>query len=281
MSGRFHRGPAALSLAVLLTGCVQMTRHSNMVVFGTNTSFGIRAGASAANIPELQIGYSRQEAVVMPLIANVDSEELPSGDSVLVPCDPTKPVEVTGAAYAVHPCSLVAINGKALDSYSVLASFGAKFSGEAGTTQPKANGGLAQYFATGMAAQILALNGGAAVVAVGEAAKESSDNPVSKDSVAALFGDSNQFQVGVKKGNSYASWEDRLVNLLEAQPDDAAVVAKIKALEDAAKLPKPVLQGKCSTRKECVSKVRDDDYAQKYNMNEGDMEAALKAVGGQ
>ncbi|MDP3029794.1 MAG: hypothetical protein Q8O04_09930 [Deltaproteobacteria bacterium] len=51
------------------------------------------------------------------------------------------------------------------DTYSVLASFGAKFSGEA-AGGPKATGGLAQYFATGLAARILAKEGGAKIVSV-------------------------------------------------------------------------------------------------------------------
>lgn len=51
-------------------------------------------------------------------------------------------------------------DGDTKDSYSVFASFGAKFSGGVTGTEAKASGGLAQFFATGIAAQKLADNPG-------------------------------------------------------------------------------------------------------------------------
>jgi hypothetical protein len=139
-----------LGVACALSGCVQATRHSNTMIFGTNTQLGIRAGASAASVPEVNIGYARQEAVVMPLVANGQDD-----GRVQKPCDPSQPVEVNGGdGFAVHPCLLVGINDKAQDSYSVLASFGSKFGAGADATGAKAEGGIAQYFATGIAAQL-------------------------------------------------------------------------------------------------------------------------------
>jgi hypothetical protein len=182
-----HRGfhplvtsAGALSL-LLCGGCAQMTRHSNLLVFGTNTVFGVRVGTAATQVPSIDVGYSRQEAVLMPLVANTSASQ--SDPKTLVPCDVSKDVKVvTGDAdasgtkladFAVHPCLLVATDGKqAKDSYSVPASFGANFGASAKPTETTAQGGLAQYLATGMAAQLLALNGGAAVVATGRRRKQ-------------------------------------------------------------------------------------------------------------
>jgi uncharacterized cupredoxin-like copper-binding protein len=184
MYRRFNGTIAVLiSLPLLTTGCVQATRHSNMMIFGTNTSLGLKVGTDVAEVPGILVGYNRQEAVILPLVANT------AGDKKLNRLDPC---EIKGDIKVVtdgtspqalgklepHPCLLVAIDkdGKARDSYSVLASFGANFGASQGTGV-NAQGGLAQYFATGMAAQLLALNGGAAVVATGEAAKKSVEEP--------------------------------------------------------------------------------------------------------
>jgi len=174
-----HKALAALGSMAVLSGCVQMTRHSNMMIFGTNTVVGVRAGVNATSVPEVAIGYARQEAVILPLVANTASNDGANGSKLnrLSPCDFQKtPVSYAGQqGFIVHPCSLVGINrdGKMLDSYSVLASFGGSFGGTAtaGNPNASASAGVAQYFATGLAAQTLALNGGAAVVAAGSTAE--------------------------------------------------------------------------------------------------------------
>jgi hypothetical protein len=132
------------------------------MVFGTNTSFGISVGSDATSTPSLTVGYKRQEAVIMPLVANTvaDGEKLN-------PC--------TQKTDGSLPESCVLL-GKApgpegSDTYSVLASFGTKYN--AGATNPNASGAIAQYFATGLAARELARNGGAATIATGDAAGKS------------------------------------------------------------------------------------------------------------
>ncbi|WP_299328347.1 hypothetical protein [Parasphingopyxis sp.] len=148
--------------AVALTGCYQMTRHSNTMVFGTNTVGGLDIGTDATNVPGITVGYNRQELVIMPLVANIgDNGEYQTPCNVGSVPDSSNP--------RGHPCLLVSNNGNSVDTYSVLASFGAEFSATA--NNPTASGGLAQFFATGSAAQILALRGGPALVAVGEAAE--------------------------------------------------------------------------------------------------------------
>lgn len=143
-----------------------MTRHSNTLVFGTNTSIGVNVGKDASQTPTVQIGFQRQEAAFVPLLANTaQSTENPN---LLTPC--------TQAATDQPPpdgCQFVAEvqeNGQLTnrDSYSVLASFGADVSGGSGS----AGMTVAQYFATGIAAQMLAESGGANVVtASGSAGK--------------------------------------------------------------------------------------------------------------
>lgn len=194
MHYRSHKFFAALSLLPLLAGCVQATRHSNTMVFGTNTNVGLKIGTTTGETPEVLIGYDRKETVIMPLLANTGEKE--NSRNHLSPCEPDKIFEIDKggqevltagiAALAaqsseIHPCLFVATKtdskGKLIsrDSYSVLASFGAQIEGNA--KEGSGQVGLAQYFATGVAAQMLASNGGAAVVSVGKAAENSAASP--------------------------------------------------------------------------------------------------------
>jgi len=275
MYRRLYRYASPLIVLATTGGCVQMTRHSNMVVFGTNTSVGLRVGTSATSVPEIQLGYSRQEAVALPVVANTSGRTGRDGSDLLEPCDLTQPVVVTGGAqFAVHPCSLVAINGSSLDSYSVLASFGANFDASARTTDVTARGGLAQYFATGMAAQMLALNGGAAVVAVGEAARTASANPPSPAAVQSLFGNSSAYAIGQSAAATYPNFRQRLEDLVNAAATDADVAAKILNFETNAGINTP-MRASCATKAACLAAIRHNDYAQSYNRNKAQMETAL------
>jgi hypothetical protein len=276
MHSGLYKFASALSI-LLLGGCAQMTRHSNMVVFGTNTSVGVRVGTSATSVPEVQLGYSRQEAVVMPLVANTGSGGGRNSD-LLEPCDITAPVDVSGGAqFAVHPCSLVAIHGESLDSYSVLASFGARFGGSGNADGADANVGLAQYFSTGMAAQLLALNGGAAVVAVSQAATTASANPVSEGAVQGLFGEASAFEAGVAQQEPYADFQGRLVALVEALASDDDVKTKIANFEINAEIPVAArLTEACATKAGCLAAIRGEAYRQSYVTRGSQMTAALE-----
>ena len=66
----YRKAAAVTALALLAAGCVQATRHSNTMYFGTNTTFGIKAGAATGETPKVIVGYDRQEAVILPLVAN-------------------------------------------------------------------------------------------------------------------------------------------------------------------------------------------------------------------
>jgi len=136
----------------LLFGCAT-PKHSNTLIFGTNTKFALDVSADTSGSPSVTVGYKRQEAVWMPLLANKDKEGEP-------------------ASCTEDNCLYKGEAGNNADTYSVLASFGAKFSGTGDTSGANAEGGLAQYFATGLAARILAEKGGARLVAVQPADSE-------------------------------------------------------------------------------------------------------------
>lgn len=265
---------AALIPAFVVTGCVQATRHSNTMVFGTSTQFGIRAGTTPASVPELNIGYSRQEAVVMPLVANAGDD-----GTVQRPCDLTSPVEVVGGSgFAVHPCALVAINGSAQDSYSVLASFGAKFDGEARVDGSKAKGGLAQYFATGMAAQLLALSGGASVVAVGDAAAASAERGApTATAVEALFGGEAAIERAAPVREAYRVFRDRLLAKVTLT-EPAQLGAKMTAFETAAGAAGVGVAADCTSTDACLKSIRDNDpYRTLYQARQAQFDAAFAA----
>lgn len=263
--------PAALAALSLCTGCVQATRHSNTMLFGTNTHLGIRAGASAASVPEIAIGYGRQEAVVMPLVAN--SQDNGQHQS---PCDPSQAVESEDAPFAVHPCLLVGVNGKAQDSYSVLASFGAKFDGEARADGTRAKGGLAQYFATGVAAQMLALKGGASVVAIGDAAAAAAANSsVDDDAIEAMFGGEAVFARGVAARTSYTAFRDKLLAKI-ALTKPADLSARMAALETATGTAGRGIAADCTDNEACRQAVIGNDaYRETYTAKQAQFDAAL------
>ncbi len=150
-------GTLLIASTLLTSGCTQTVRHTNTLLFATNSQIALSAGTNATTQPEVTFGYKRQEVVVMPLVANyVPHEGKPRN---YIPCSsPTSPPPST--------CFIVGKNGAsgAQDSYSVLASFGAKFGAKSSGTTPEASVGIGQYFATGVAAQLLAATGGASIV---------------------------------------------------------------------------------------------------------------------
>lgn len=246
---------AGVAMAVALSGCVQATRHSNAIVFGTNTSLGIKVGPNATSVPSIVVGYDRQEAVFLPVVANVESTTDTAGNNLLEPCNPTVAVESSDSTrFAVHPCSLVAINGSAMDSYSVLASFGANFAADGDTTGVGASGGLAQYFATGMAAQLLAVNGGASVVAVGLAAEKSAENPVAAETLERLYGQDSNFAAGRALGTESLSVRDALLEQIR-RTDVANLPARITAFEMAIGWTATSLATACTDKTRCLSRA--------------------------
>jgi hypothetical protein len=211
----------------------------------------------------------------MPVVANTETGTGSYGDDLLQPCDLTRSVNIEGGAFAVHPCSLVAVNGKALDSYSVLASFGANFDSSANTSQVGAKGGLAQYFATGMAAQLLAADGGAAVVAVGQAAAAAATSNPGAASVKSLFGDDTAFGLGAAAAKTYPEFKADLLAKVGAVTDDAALKAKILKFEKDAVIDTG-MRTSCAKKADCLVAIGYDDYGETYSRHAEDMTKALK-----
>lgn len=252
------------------------------MVFGTNTSFGIKVGAAPNQVPSVVVGYDRQEAVLMPLLANtVDLETSESKQNLLSPC----PVSPSGAPIQNHSCIFAARRGDGIDSYSVLASFGANFEGGSSTTNATGKGGLAQYFSTGMAAQILALTGGASVVAVGEAARKSAETaPATAAAAVTLFGEGykppNAAQIAeinsVEKqyGDFKHAFLSRLIALSE---DDFR--GKVTAFENKHVLGTE-LSTACPTKLACIRYFDTHDVWQTYFSLDGAKRAALVADAG-
>jgi hypothetical protein len=255
MYRRFFGKPAAtLTLtavaALSLGGCVQATRHSNTMIFGTNTTVGFKVGQNVSQVPEIVLAYDRQELVIMPLVANtVDNGEWQT------PCDVS-----TGLAAMepnqdiIHPCLLVAINGSASDSYSVLASFGADFEGSTGTST-RSKAGIGQYFATGVAAQVLAFRGGAALVATGEAANNSNYASLDNTTVQALFNNPAATQRGIERGTQFNAFRRALINKVDAT--ESGLQDKVKAFEGSAGLPDGSISASCLQRGDCLKAISE------------------------
>lgn len=166
---------ATAVLSIGLAGC-ETPRHSNTLIFGTSTKFALDASQEPTGSLGLTLGYKRNEAVWMPLIAN---EADPNNKLVPAKC----------GSSAADCLKFEGGSGKggaagegAKDTYSVLATF----SGNVATSaqNPQAKGAVAQYFATGLAARLLAQVGGAALVNT-EAPPASAANPAAAASAAA------------------------------------------------------------------------------------------------
>lgn len=254
MHRQFFGRLAALAVAAAaLSGCAQMTRHSNTLIFATNTSFGITAGTTASNVPSVSVGYERQEAVVMPLVANVKADD----NGNLQPCAVSPAVQASMTATDLPPCILVGRRGDSLDTYSVLGSFGASFNGSGNNAT--ASGGVAQYFATGLAAQMLALKGGAALVATSEAAQASAAASPPEGALAALLDDPARAKQA--KGLADLSRQRRLetVTYLGGLPE-ADFQPKLAALDAAAGAKGTiVVVCKGQARAACLQKLGEGD----------------------
>ena len=145
------------SASILLAGCGSMPQHSNTLMFSTNTKVALDISASAMNAgaPSVTLGYKRRESVWMPLWANA------------VVGERTRSCHESPEHHA-DDCKFIGKDGQSSDSdtYSVLASFGADLDNTVDDAGIKSKNGLAQYFATGLAARELAKKGGAQLVNV-------------------------------------------------------------------------------------------------------------------
>jgi hypothetical protein len=155
--GSVIRLTAALG-AIALTGACA---HNDVLVFGTSTTIGLNVETASTNgaAPSIVLGYEREEAVWMPLLAN-------GRHSRISPCVSSDRNVCTPGGYplddAMYRSTIMDPSGQRVvqtDTYSVFASLGAHFNGKASTNNgAEAGGGLAQFFATGNAAVNISAN---------------------------------------------------------------------------------------------------------------------------
>jgi hypothetical protein len=150
-----------VGLLTLVTGCYT-PKHSNVLIFATNTKFGVDISYDPkTQEPSFVVGFRRQEGVWMPLLANFGPDGLEPG-----PLTVTNNVGGQADVQQIAPHMLYRGNqGNDRDTYSVLATFRGSAAGQtSGTNGGGASSSIAQYFATGLAARELAQRGGAALV---------------------------------------------------------------------------------------------------------------------
>lgn len=174
---------AIITVCVLsIQGCIlnrDKNPHNDVLVFGTTTKFALDVSAPIQNggVPEFTLGYKRLEAVWMPLKPNGEEDKKPNDETLdlikkIKKCDSELKATITDqdkrntfCLTAVLPSGkYVSVssgidqakggNNLEIDTYSVFASLGAK--GTLGFNS--ASGNLAQFFATGVAAQRLGAN---------------------------------------------------------------------------------------------------------------------------
>ncbi|MBX9859399.1 MAG: hypothetical protein K2Y20_07395 [Sphingomonas sp.] len=209
---------ATIIAAAALSGCATTPRHTNLLIFGTNTQLGIKVGADATQTPAIQLGYNRQELVLLPLLANTGG----TADK-LSPC----PATTTPPPTVPVNCKFTGNSGDDLDAYSVLASFGTRYDVSAGAG-PKAGGGIAQYFATGLAARELATHGSSLVAATESATEKARSETIygSPDRVAAVL--AAQTSVATRESKRQ-SFRDSVAAKISASGDFASRLAAIDA----------------------------------------------------
>jgi hypothetical protein len=207
-------------LAVLsMLGCSTAPKHTNTLIFGTNTKFALDVSQEPTGSLGVTLGYKRQEAVWMPLLANKND----NGNLVPADCTDDKCKAFKGTA------GKAGLNGEeAVDTYSVLATFSGQATGSAGAggnDQPgvKAGGTLAQYFATGFAARQLAMSGASIVNTAGETRTTSSVSAgVSKANAAQILVEAAKIDrimvtITSKDGTLDKTKRDALVNKAKFQ----------------------------------------------------------------
>lgn len=216
-----HRSKLALTIvpllgAWLLSAC-STPRHTNTLIFGTNTKFALDVSQEATGAVGVTLGYKRQEAVWMPLLANQAGT-----DGRLVPtvCTPGEACKFAGTAGKGG-----AAGENAVDTYSVLATFSGQAKGGAGdaSKDTQVGGSLAQYFATGFAARLLAEEGGAALV-----------NTASAPAQAIQVRE----EVRLRNAATIRTQDARIDQILQrvSGPDDSLDSVKLSALTSAAHL---------------------------------------------
>lgn len=162
MHGARRKRLLIMAAVSFLTAACSHQPHNNVLLFGTDTKFALDVSTEATQggMPEITLGYKRREAVWLPLARNNQSCTEPG--SVGTDCSTNTDVTAAGLykseAQGISPTQGGSTQER--DAYSVFASFGATLDSgaNAGEQNASASVGLAQFFATGIAAQRLGAN---------------------------------------------------------------------------------------------------------------------------
>jgi len=221
-----------LALGICSAGCQTTTHHSNTMFFGTSTSLGVKVGVATSASPTVNVGYDRNEALILPLLANKKFD----GNNLPEPCNQAD----------VEECMFIGTQGKNKDTYAVLATFGADISGRA-NSGAEAAVGISQYFSSGHAAIELAKNGGAAAVSTGPAAKASAEQSALEQYVqsAPIL---EAAKVEVKEREKAHS---ELIELIDKTASDALVSQKMKSVDAAIFAEENTLEKECPSKTAC------------------------------
>jgi len=229
---------SAVPLAV--SACTGATPHNNVLLFGTDTKLAIVADAppTQGGIPEISIGYQRREAVWMPLVMNktVTAESVLGG---IVYANGTSEPDGGNLYKGVEtrtPSSGPDKQIERTDAYSVFASFGSKFGASGDTTKQTADahGALAQFFATGIAAQNLAQRDNVVAALKVDSSSEKAEQALKDEATAAKANEKKAFDALVQGYSPLIATE-------QANLEKLALCAKLdaggnmKAIADEAK----------------------------------------------
>jgi hypothetical protein len=196
-----------------LVGCATPT-HTNALIFGTNTKVALDISSGSTGTLGLTLGYARQEAVFMPLMANKYDQQ--AGKLVPAECSSKTVSEPQiGQKITINPddssnCPSLFMgqeSGGKRDAYSVLASFGGELDGSGQQAKIGAKGFVRSYFATGVAAQTLAAVGGAALVSTAA-------TPPAEATLAAFSSSLNTEKISAIQANSLKT-SKRITELVE------------------------------------------------------------------
>lgn len=276
MLGQRYVGMLACAALPLLGGCAfhrDKNPHNDVLVFATQTKFGvdISAPATSATLPAFTVGYNRSEAVWMPLRPNGTKEYPAIGKletdvtaalnacmtslaSIVPDIDKRKAACLSAVLPAGKYVSMatginsdVGGNGLEIDTYSVFASFGAR----GGISGSQANGGLAQIFATGIAAQRLATNPqvGNALNTAAPAAVAAAEK-TKQDEIKALTGEDIPGNLAVDFDAGFNTLRDSIRATASATDRSRKISALYNALS-----PKPAFIDKAAS--ECAKSVND------------------------
>lgn len=144
----------AAGVAAVLTGC----SHGDAIIFASNKQIGVKVGVDSQKIPEVSIGYNGQDFALVPVYKK-DAKPQASSTGGADPGAATQPRELSEVGKYLATSGA---NDK--DAYSVYGSFVGKAEGSVTPQKTGASLGLSQFFATGIAAQMLAKDAGAAMV---------------------------------------------------------------------------------------------------------------------